>query len=307
MKFNKLTFGDIMQPNMLFYDENEKEACKNICETLHINNLPAINGKNYYELENKDEKFIRKKILKKHRLDVDERIFDKKMIKMFENNKYNVLFVFDGNVLMGIVHLSDYNDDIVIQTIQDDFLKFERNLRHWYELNGLNNQDMVDFFQYKSSKAKKDSKNKEFWETRVNMTVSRKTEMGILGEFQLFDFNDLLLFGCSKKYKRIFKIEKSMINGDEIDGVKVLTDLRNLAMHGKNPIEFNKQETIYSIDSLVSICDKLSFFKAQYLILLEQIRNHSDYIKSIEMDNRSKLRIINEHHPKALDYFLNKK
>jgi hypothetical protein len=38
--------------------------------------------------------------------------------------------------------------------------------------------------------------------------------------------------------------------------------------------------------------------------LMQAIREHRDYLESIRLENQSRLEIIQNHHPKALDFFL---
>ena len=40
---------------------------------------------------------------------------------------------------------------------------------------------------------------------------------------------------------------------------------------------------------------------------LKLIHENKDFVKSIQIDNQNKLRIIHDHHPKALEYFISKK
>ena len=82
MNYLKLTFGDIMQSKILFYDKEVEEACIDICDTLHIDNMPDIDGMNYHERVN--GKFILHKIEKIHRLDIDQPIFTDELVKKFE-------------------------------------------------------------------------------------------------------------------------------------------------------------------------------------------------------------------------------
>jgi hypothetical protein len=51
MKLYALTFGDIMERNVLYYDEQQQEACAHLCQTLKIDYLPALDGLNKYELK----------------------------------------------------------------------------------------------------------------------------------------------------------------------------------------------------------------------------------------------------------------
>lgn len=305
MKHYKLSFSDIMQPNMLYYDKLVEEACFDICNTLHIDNMPTVDGKHYFELEN--GLFVKKEISPQNKLDLDEPIFNPDLLLKFEQNRHNVLFVFEGEVLRGVVHLSDYNDDVVIQSIQDDILTFERNLRRWLELNGFKNENMIDFFHYKMQNCAGNEKNKMYWSSRIDNIEKRKEEMKQIGEFQLFDFKELLLFSASKKSNKVFKLPCFAVGIMKSDGIDVLSDLRNLAMHGKNPVEFDKLQEKFTLSSLQTLFAVLRYFSIQYLNLLKLIRTHKDFVKSIQFDNQSKLRIIHDHHPKALEYFISKK
>lgn len=147
MNYKKLKFSDIMKSKILYYDEEEEDACYNICEELKIDNMPDYDSKHYYELVNGS--FEKKVIQDNLKLKTTDVIFDKACIEKFQNNDHNVLFVFEGNILKGIVHFSDYNRNIVLKRIQDDVLNFEFNLREFLILNGRSNKDILSFFEYR--------------------------------------------------------------------------------------------------------------------------------------------------------------
>lgn len=75
-------------------------------------------------------------------------------------------------------------------------------------------------------------------------------------------------------------------------------------MHGKNPVGQDSQTSIYSIDSFKYFLFGLKVLRVEYAKILSSIYKHADFIRSIELENRSKLDIIHIHHPKALEYFL---
>jgi len=77
-----------------------------------------------------------------------------------------------------------------------------------------------------------------------------------------------------------------------------------MAMHGKNPVSKNEEKSIYSIESLSKFKSSLNVLKAEMSKINYLIRNNKDFIKSLELENRSKLEIIYSHHPRALEYFL---
>ena len=300
MQHLKLCFEDIMEKRVLYYDEESEPACFDICEYLNIDNLPAIDGQNFYELSTK--KFVMKKIAGEHKIFANESIFDSKVLAQFKLNRHNVLFVFEENSLKGVVHLSDYNRDIVLQNIQDDILSFERKLRQLILLNGYKNKDMYLFFGHRMN-TKKTEKDRDFWKGKKVNYEKRINEINSLGEFQLFDFTDLTDFAASIYTKGVHEIGKYSIDGIFKSGATILKELRNLAMHGKNPISKNAESRIYSLQNLAVLIDGLEVLRKENANISMKIREHPDFLRSIELDNRSKLNIIHNHHPKALEYF----
>lgn len=145
MEHQNLCFKDIMQTKMLFYDKSSEAACFDICSYLKIDNLPAVNGKNFFELKGK--KFSSKKFTRKNTISYNDRIFSAEAISKMLQNKHNVVFVFPDDVLMGLVHICDYNKNIVLQSIQDDILDFERMIRQLLDLSGYTNNHMIEHFQ----------------------------------------------------------------------------------------------------------------------------------------------------------------
>lgn len=75
-------------------------------------------------------------------------------------------------------------------------------------------------------------------------------------------------------------------------------------MHGKNPVSINRETSIYSLESLKLLTGSLEVLRKEYSEVSKKIRQHPDFLRSIELENRKKLEIIHDHHPKALEYFL---
>lgn len=286
MNFVKLTFKDIMKSQILYYDEKQEDACREICDQLKIDNMPAIDGKNNFKLINGT--FDKLKIKKRNKVTVNHGVFEEGLLKQFEKNDHNVLFVYEGNVLQGVVHICDYNADVVLQVIQEDILRFERNLRTLLILSDLKNQDVIDFLGAKM-------KNNTHYSDLYQSYDKRKSEMSQFGEFQLFDFSILLQFCNSSCSKKCFKTGE---HGEK------LQDLRNLAMHGKDIVSQDRKSLIYSIQSLKDFFSDLNQLEHYSNLLFEKIRNHQGFIDTLKVDNRKKLEIIHSHRPKALQYFL---
>lgn len=299
MKHQKLIFSDIAQKNILYFDEKEEKACLNICQTLRIDNLPDYDSEHYFELV--EGKFKRKRILEEHKLSFKNGIFDDALIAQFANNKHHVLFVFKGDVLEGIVHFSDYNQVKILQAIQDDMLTFERRMRQVLFLNGFRNEDMLQYFK---NRAKQNESSYDYYMGRIHVLENKPDEMNQLGEFQLFTLKDLLEFSNDNDHQNLLKSQKIEVNGKHLEEIKLVNDLRNMAMHGKNPIELEQESHVFSTDSLNKLFQSLKTLRRLTYRVEKIIVDHPDYRKSVEMENRSKLHIIDQHHPKALNYFL---
>ncbi len=299
MKHLKLSFGDIAQTGILYYDKEVEKACLNICETLKISNMPDYDSEHYYELMN--GQFKRKLIEDENKLSVGDKVFDASLIQKFKANTHNVLFFFKGEVLTGIVHFSDYNQTKVLHAIQDDVLTFERNLRQYLFLKDFRNEHMLDYFKYRSEK---NEHSKRFYSGRLNQLEHRKDEMNQLGEFQMFDLKDLLEFGNDAQSNNSFEYSKVTLQDKSMYESTLVNSLRNMAMHGKNPVEIDEESSVYSIESLEYLFTALKVLENFTYRIEKLIADHGDYKKSVMMENRSKLEIIYQHHPKALNYFM---
>jgi hypothetical protein len=301
MNHHKLTYQDIMQSNILYYDSESEAACMDICNYLQIDNMPALDGMHFYEL--RERTFHVEKIKEAHKVNTNDYLFSRECIDKFTENKHNVLFVFEENVIRGVVHISDFNRNIVLQAIQDDMLSYERNLRQLILLSGFRNENMRGYFEYKLEK-EKNPKTRETYQYKIQNFENRLSEINSLGQFQAFDFSDIMSFASSKFSNGIHVTGKFKIGGIPTSGSEVLRELRNLAMHGKNPITINKESSIYSIDSLEMLLESLRVLCIEQAQVSYKIRKHPDLLRSLELENRSKLEIIHMHHPKALEYFL---
>ena len=86
--------------------------------------------------------------------------------------------------------------------------------------------------------------------------------------------------------------------------ISLVSSLRNTAMHGKNPVEIDQETSVYSISSLRYLFTALNTLVSLTHRVDKLVNSHSDYKKSVMMDNQNKLEIIHQHHPKALNYFI---
>ncbi|WCL50748.1 hypothetical protein [Leptospira sp. GIMC2001] len=293
-----------MQTKILYYDKKVEEACFDICEKLQIDNMPDYDNKSYHKLV--DNKFKRIAIPDSMKLPIYGRIFEESVFPKFETNKHNVLFVFDGKILKGIVHFADYNHDKVLKNLQDDILNFELNLRQLLVIEKLSNLDLIKYFKNKRDSKNTKSSDYSRYDEKINRFEKTISNRDYLSEFQTFDISDLLNFCNSDFSKKIFPLEKVKIETKKFSPGEIIRNLRNTAMHGKDPIGKDEAASIYSMESLSKFLTNLKIFRQLANDLEEKIKNHDDYRKSIQLENQSKLNIIHAHHPSALNYFLSR-
>lgn len=170
-------------------------------------------------------------------------------------------------------------------------------------MNGFTNTDMRKYFFNQQEKSSRD-RDKTFYENKIANYDKRTKEIDSLGSFQLFEFSDLIDFAGSDLFNSVHRINKYDWSGRERSGKEILRELRNLAMHGKNPIVLNKETSIYSQESLQELMENLNVLCKEFAKVANKIRQHPDFLKSVELDNKNKLEIIHNHHPKALEYFM---
>jgi len=289
MEHKRILFKDIMQSALLFFDKENINACREICESLHISNLPSYDSKCYYTLS--DNEFTENLITDEMKVFSDQKIFHSDAIVKFNKNKHDVCFVFDQKVLCGVVHICDYNKSPVLQSLQKDILELEKNLRSFLIIRGFSNNSMVSFFEGKLH----DPINGNHWKSRLEFVKRNINEMKEYGEFQIFDLKDLLEFIKEKQ------LDFSLTSQD----FKNITKIRNMAMHGKNPVSLDETGHLYSHESLVEFNKKLKSLSNFSIELNYHLRYDAKNMELIKADNLRKLDIIFSKRPGALQYFIN--
>ncbi|MCE2790118.1 MAG: hypothetical protein LW630_09430 [Saprospiraceae bacterium] len=292
---------DISSKSLLFYDESLQTECLGICQYLEIDFLPVI-GEFKYAKREKDGYCV-KIIPKSLAISEYSRLLDQDVREKLKRAPKNLLFVAEGKTLKGVVHINDFNRNIVSQAIQQDMLVFERNLRQWYLLNDVKNDDIRTFFEYSAKKYPK----KEYW--RNELAAYRiKEENGELkkhGELQLFTLSQLLDFGNSTVSNKLFLTNDTKESKlDKKDPRTVIIELRNIVMHAKDSISIRNELELHKINELQKFYQRVDTFILKYEGLEALIQGHEKQRRAIMLDNASKLNIIGNYYPNAIEFFL---
>jgi hypothetical protein len=279
-----------METNVLYFDESYEEILKKIADTLKITYFPGIGGENRYKYNG--DKFIKDIIDPSIRLDTLEPIFDVCLVSKFQSHE-DVLFVYSGNesnfrILEGVVHVSDYNRNIIIDAIQSDVLDFERDVRRLLILEDKKNENLWDKLPHSLRK------------TRPNFYEDNKDKYH---EFQIFFIEEILHY---------LKQINLGVNISEED-INTVNKLRNTAMHGKNTIKYDNpnekspvasQEPfiLFNAEDLKVLFSDIKTLYSLHLGVLQTIEQNTmrkykeeknkfnlEYIKSISKENRISL------------------
>jgi len=244
MNVRQPVIGDIMTSEVIFYDPDYENKLKEFCKERNITYLPSLEcDDKCYKLEK--DKFKELDINSYQKVSVNDYIFDDTILEKFRKN--HVLFVFDKNQLVGIIHFSDYNRNPVYVFLYQLILDFEKKLRNLLINSGLTNEDMIEFFNSK----KNDDK---YYADKFKKYTERekKKEMKQLKPFQVFYLEDLIaLINHHKILKLSGKVRK----------------VRNRIMHFVNPVKYRNYEKatlIYDFKSFEEFFKEVKIFFNQH-------------------------------------------
>lgn len=243
------TISQICIRDLVFYSEANIEKLKKFCVDNSITYLPSPDRKTCYRLQGDEFVHIREIPMELVCYPTDF-IFTDEMIEKFNiGNHDEVMFVMEDNLIKGVVHIVDYNNDDLYVELFRMLLKFENYLRKTLLKSGFTNDDFIDWIGYKSKKSHhyKDTLAKLLKESEI-----KKRENS--NPFQTFLLRDLVLFA----------IKKRILSTDEID-LDSVTILRNWIAHSKDVIAFNpnSDHPVYNIEGLKTfIASVRSFFRS---------------------------------------------
>ncbi|MBL7816997.1 MAG: hypothetical protein JNL70_18380 [Saprospiraceae bacterium] len=243
-----LTIGDIMVTDLIYYDKDIKDTCLEFCKKLGISSMPSLDRKSYFSIEN--GRFREQKLdSEEHYFRTNDLLFDKETIKKFKKDKDNVLFVLNQkNQIIGVVHISDYNNDKMYLHFYQYLMLFEKNLRNFLKSQGYKNDDFINYMKEKLPP----NYNSYFPEDDTEKCQKMKEKIQKLGIFEAFLLSDLMVFSNAK--------EKTKFR----DEVK---DFRNWIGHFKSAIGFEltqEMQILYDINSLDVFVEQVEAFCDAY-------------------------------------------
>lgn len=254
------TIRDICTKDLIFYEKEQADNLAELCKENSISYLPDKDRKTCWQL--KGDSFIHlKKIPSKLICAPTYLIFDEHTIDKFEKggNHDEVMFVVEKNLIKGMVHIIDYNNDDLFVELYRMLLNFENNLRTLLIQKKLKNKDFIQWLKKEGEKEKKSNKylyyHKKYQQANRQAEVEKRENAN---PFQTFYLRDLVQFAFAQQLLS----EK----GFDIDAI---SDLRNWIAHAKDITSTKKDpdRTVYNINGLKKfIAIVRSFFKSYEIL-----------------------------------------
>lgn len=147
-----LHISDIQTKEIFFFDEAYRKECFDFCNKRNIDFLPSLYDSN--EIWHKvGDGFKSTIITEKAKINGNTKAFDEKIVEAFREN--NLLFVYSGSELTGVLHFSDYNTHIANVYLFGILSQYEKMLKEYLRKHGVTNKAIIDFSgnsQYRSKK-----------------------------------------------------------------------------------------------------------------------------------------------------------
>lgn len=232
------TISEICIRDLYFYDESEEEKLIEFCELNHITYLPGKDRKSCYRLINNE--FERLDYVPDDlRCNPYDQIFEDSTIEKFmAGNHDDVMFVMENDLIKGVVHIVDYNNNNLYVELFRLLLKFEKQLRKLLFEKRKRNQDVLNYYKYKAKK-------NEFFAKRYEYFTEGKgqDQMKNSNELEAFYLRNLIMFALSQK-----------ILDHKMTDLNSITEIRNWVAHSQEVITINpsNDHPIYNIEGLKS-------------------------------------------------------
>lgn len=265
------TISQIYVKDLKFFDDKNIDELRAFCKQNGFTFLPSRNRNSVYKLI--DNNFTEIPLSKDLICNPYDRLFDRDTLSKFEiNNHDEVLFVTEKNKIKGVVHIVDYNNEMIFFEFYKLIYRFEKNLRKFLIQKNENNDSIIDWFKYQSENGIIESQ-KLYWNKRYLDCLPENNDerekmankRNNCDQLQTFYLNDLLYFTLEKKYLNSVSTKKIIIK---------ITNVRNWISHNNDLISRtnNKLESpIYNIDNLKTFISSTNTFFDVYEELEEAI------------------------------------
>lgn len=271
MNWKNTDLNHITTTNLFYFDENQRKACRTICEALHIDCFPAIDENKYWKIEGGE--WIAKSI--NYSTDGFDDAFDQRILDLFSENGSNIIFRTNNSLIKGVIHFVNYENAHVFATIYHNLNVFEKELRRYLAFCGLDDAYFLRYLEEHKLRNASESQR----ERTQNRIDALKTYLGANQKKQPFEkhyLSELMEFAISSYHKRntaklnskpdlAFLNEKITINELSKTRHELINQLRNSIMH-HHAISGETLEIPHDFDDFKTFYQLLLNFKETFLL-----------------------------------------
>ncbi len=247
------TISDIYVRDLTYYNPANHSELIKFCKENNITYLPGIDRKSCYRFINDD--FSKSKLSGDLLCEPTDLLFSKSTLNKFKTGNHDdVLFVMEGKIIKGVVHVTDYNKSFVSFETYKLIYFFEKALRKYLIDKGESNNSLLNWMKNKVEAGDIHFKNryKQCVPEGEELLIEQKRRMNF-NPFQTFFLNDLLHFVKNKNYL------PPRFNQSSIDSINYV---RNWVAHNKDLTHIGEEQTfpIYQIKELENFVKNINEF-----------------------------------------------
>lgn len=267
------TIADIGIYDLVFYDELKVEENIRFAKENGITYLPAKNRKEVYLLN--DGKFEKTQLNDVLKINPYDRVFDKDTLEKFKQVNHNeIRFIVENELIKGVVHIVDYNNEFLQVQLYRALFLFESNVRKILVANRKTNDDFIEWI----AKQIELVENNEHWKKRyrelkpknIDVRAEKEKLREELNPFQTFYLSDLLQYAA----------DLNIVNLTS-DEIRNIGKVRNQIAHS---VDFTSSNTdtsgnlIFNFEELSKFVKNIGEFFIAYDDLLEKVENHNQML-----------------------------
>ncbi len=300
MKWIEPSIESIITSGIIYYSHDQRNICERICKVLKIDLFPDSDQEHFWCISNNG---WTKQNIKEEDQKINSKtlVFDDVVIDKMKNANSNILFCFNENIIEGMIHFTNYDNQLIYQALYQNFYIYETNLREHLSSLNFNYKDFEQYYAYKLNKSKNE-KDREFYCKQLDRIRSQKfiEEAKQLRPLQRLDLLELMLFAKSSYHKaempQIIGLKK--ISSDNI------SKLRNTVMHSKDFIGSSDNQP-YDFETFQNFFKQVINFKKDFM-LLRDLRNNLIKEQKIRFNEYTLEQISKMNNTEIEDFFYNR-
>lgn len=239
-----LYISDIQIKEIIFFDKDYSKECFDFCNKRDIDFLPSPDDSNKIWRKGANAHDFKLIVIPDAaKINGNKKAFDREVVEAFKEN--NLLFVYEGNELTGVVHFSDYNTHVVNVYLFGIFSQYEKMLKEYLRRHGVTNKAIID-----------SSCNKQYGSKMFQEKINKSQEL------QCFYLKDVIRFANDNKKANI------RLNYDDV------IDLRNMVMHAHELVDkknLDDDNLIFDFTSFQKFFDRVIKINQDFLKLKNRI------------------------------------